>query len=231
MSDVGGVGNRVPLPLSGDNQAVDKLVKQPGQFDPFANNGRPDGLVPNLSSAVQDVPAGPPGQLGQPTGMPLPPDLGQVLPDVLAGRDPTQMTAAEQMRQAGGGSAIAELLGLNQLPTVIGAFPAPPGNLEVLRKMTPALRRQTVRELLTKQRAQMRRLVTLLKRDSDEHQREGEENGNPYESLNEVAQNDELPNECEWKQLANAARMLMLLEELLAMQDYTLSRIGTFSKG
>jgi hypothetical protein len=231
MSDVKGVGNRVPLPLPGDNQALDKLSKQPGQFDPFANNENQNGRVPNVASQVQDLPAGPPGQLGQPTGMPLPADIGEVLPDVLAGRDPSQMTAAEQMRQAGGGSAIAELLGLNQLPTITGAFPAPPGNLEALRKMTPALRRQTVRQLLNKQRLQMQRLVSLLKRDSDEDQRQDEENRNPYESFNEVAENDEVPNEREWNQLASAARMLMLLEELLAMQDYTLSRIGTFSKG
>jgi hypothetical protein len=231
MSDVGGVGNRLPPPLPGDQQAVDKVAKQPGPFDPFAGNGNSNGVVSNLAAAVQDLPAGPPGQLGQPTGMPLPVDVGEVLPDVLAGRDPSQMTAAEQMRQAGGGSAIAELLGLNHLPTVLGAFPSPPGNLEALRKMTPALRRQTVRELLNKQRSQMQRLVTLLKRDSEEEEREDEEDANPYESLNEVAKNDELPNEREWNQLANAARMLMLLEELLAMQDYTLSRIGTFSKG
>jgi hypothetical protein len=31
--------------------------------------------------------------------------------------------------------------------------------------------------------------------------------------------------------LATAVRMLYVLEELLAMQDYTFSRMGTFAKG
>jgi hypothetical protein len=161
--------------------------------------------------------------------MPIPGGPGPALPDVLAGRDPSQLIAAEQIRVAGGGTVTDELLGLNLQPTMAGALLAPPGNTDFLRHMTPVMRRNAVRELLGKQREQMRRLATRLQVGSDNQKRRENRDGE-YDSPEEE-RNDELPNGREYLQLATAARMLYLVEELLAMQDYTFSRMGTFSKG
>lgn len=231
MPDVGGVSNRGASGLPTDNRPLDKSIGQAAQ--PSLWPDALDPLAPATKPAAQtaDTPIGPRGPLGQPTGMPVPVEPGkseQVLPDAIAGRDPTQLIAAEQMRQAGGASATAELLGLNLQPTMIGAFLAPPGNSEALRHLTPTMRRATVRSLLIKQRAQMRRLVRLLDRDSDErHSNEDDEQ--TRDAFDQQPRN--LPYEKERGQLASAVGMLCLLEELLAMQDYTISRMGTFSKG
>ena len=149
---------------------------------------------------------------------------------MLAGRDPSQLIAAEQIRVAGGGTVTEELLGLNLQPTMAGALLAPPGNTDFLRHMTPIMRRNAVRELLSKQREQMRRLAMRLQIGSD-NQKRRDDRDNEYDRSDEHDATDDLPNGREYLQLATAARMLYLLEELLAMQDYTFSRMGTFSKG
>jgi hypothetical protein len=121
------------------------------------------------------------------------------------------------------------MLGLNLLPTFVGGLPAPPRNGEALRYLTPEMRRAMARELLNKQRDQLRRLVRLLygdRRESDDQNGEDDSDRQPDQVLL-----DEETGRRAAGQLARVARMLYLLEELLAMQDYTFSRIGTFSKG
>ncbi|HEX7314747.1 MAG TPA: hypothetical protein VF297_12550 [Pyrinomonadaceae bacterium] len=183
-------------------------------------------------------PVGQPGPLGQPTGMPVPevPGRPPVLPDVLAGRDASQLAAAEQMRARGGASATEELLGLNRQPTMTGALPPPPGNSEALRHMTPTMRRTVMRNLLEKQRGRLRDLARLLRREHD-----GERGGSPSrdddaddfaeETLSALAAPDEAQAARARAELGNAVRMLQLLDELLAMQDYAVSQMGTFSQG
>jgi hypothetical protein len=160
------------------------------------------------------------------------------MPDALAGRDPSQLVAAEQMRARGGASATEELLGLNRQPTIVGALTAPPGNAEALRHMTPTMRRTLMRNLLDKQRAHMRRLSHLMRRERDAEQggRDGEQP--PGDEALQALVAEFAPATPEEAQLAraraelgSAARMLDLLDELLAMQDYAISQMGTFSQG
>src|SRR6185503_18150923 len=132
---------------------------------------------------------------------------GNAMPDVLAGRDPSQLIAAEQIRVAGGGTVTDELLGLNLQPTMAGALLAPPGNTDFLRHLTPVMRRNAVRELLSKQREQMRRLATRLQIGSDDQKRRDNREGESY-SPDEQETGDEMPNGREYPQLATAARML-----------------------
>lgn len=217
MPDIGGIGNRnVTTPQ---------------------NQSKPIGQPTDATNQAQ-TPVGQPGPLGQPTGMPVPalPGQGQVLPDVLAGRDASQMVAAERMRETGGASATEQLLGLNQQPSILGAFAAPPGNSEALRHMTPTMRRTIMRGLLDKQRTRLRRLARFVReeRDNDSDEREADE-GEASQFARELLGNFAAPNEAQLararNELANTARLLDLLDELLAMQDYTISQMGTFSQG
>jgi len=207
-----------------------------GRGIPPQNQSQTAGRAPDALNQTQ-APVGQPGPLGQPTGIPVPVPPGQspqVLPDVLAGRDPSQMLAAERLRETGGASATEQLLGLHLRPTVMGAFVAPPGNAEALRHMTPVMRRNVLHTLLRKQRARTRRLARFLRdgrRAGDERERgEAGEPEAPTEALAPVAA-DEAQLARARDELLNAVRLLDLLEELLAMQDYTVSQMGTFSQG
>ncbi|HYN85483.1 MAG TPA: hypothetical protein VER32_09530 [Pyrinomonadaceae bacterium] len=236
MPDVTGVGGG-QIPPQNQNQVTDRG----GQVVPVNQaNAQVDGLP---------APAGQPGALGQPTGLPAPPLApGQsVLPDVLAGRDPSQLVAAEQMRARGGASAVESLLGLNLQPTTAGALAAPPGNSEALRHMTPTMRRTLMRNLPDQQRGSMRRLARMLARERDgeeegdgERRRDdGREEARPSfvedalgaPAAAALAPLDEAQAERARHELGDAAQMLDLLEELLAMQDYAVSQMGTFAQG
>ena len=227
MPEIGGVGGK-PVDPRTQNQVGD------------------EGLPPVDRSTTQtsQQPVGQPGPLGQPVGLPVPgvPGQGQLLPDVLAGRDATQLAAAEQMRARGGSSAIDELLGLNRQPTMAGALPAPPGNSEALRHMAPTMRRTVMRNLLDKQRERMRALAFIVRREqrgggggdaaedetgADEGQRETPDG----EKILALSTLDDRHMARARDELGRAARMLDLLGELLVMQDYAISQTGTFSKG
>jgi hypothetical protein len=228
MADVPGIDNRLPQ-LPTQTQPAQKPAVQSGQLSPLEKADDPLRILAPEARTSIDAPIGPPGELGQPTGMPIPVKTGKLLPDAIAGRDESQLIAAEQLRTSGGGSVIEQLLGLNLQPTMAGALIAPPGNSDFLRHMTTAMRRATIRELLQKQRREMRRLARLLQRDGekddDEQSRESDDEGEDLRAVSSGA------NDRERMQVANAARMLHLLEQLLAMQDYTWSRMGKFSKG
>lgn len=218
--------------------------------------GRVDGKIPpqgqvtdagaevtpvNQSAARTEnlpAPVGQPGPMGQPTGLPAAPLApGQkVLPDVLAGRDPSQLAAAEQLRARGGAAAVDELLGLNQRPTLMGALAPPPGNSEALRHMTPTMRRTAMRNLLDRQRGRLRGLAQLLRRERDGEDERGDEQEQSFadELAEPTPARIELAEEHAERarvELGSAAQMLDLLSELLAMQDYAISQMGTFSQG
>ncbi|HEY0097478.1 MAG TPA: hypothetical protein VGB76_00875 [Pyrinomonadaceae bacterium] len=207
MHEIGNVGG---LPPQGQ-----QTVEQPGQ------TGQPETV-------------GQPGTLGQPTGIPVP-GQGQSLPDVLAGRDASQLVAAERMREAGGASATEKLLGLNQQPSVLGAFAAPPGNSEALRHMSPTMRRMIIRGLVAKQRTRLRRLARHLRDEREGEQRQGaqeNEEGGFLDALStEIVAPDAAQLARARAELTGAARMLDLLDELLVMQDYALSQMGAFAQG
>lgn len=221
MADVGGVNN-----------APGRVTPAQGQGDASAEAVRPMNQ-PGVQPEGLATPVGQPGPQGQPVGLPAPPATAPLMPDALAGRDPSQLVAAEQMRARGGASATEELLGLNRQPTMAGALPPPPGNAEALRHMTPTMRRTLMRNLLDKQRAQMRRLAHLMRRERDGQGQEGEtrDDGSAAEFEASLAPPDEAQRARARAELGSAARMLDLLDELLAMQDYAVSQMGTFSQG
>lgn len=180
---------------------------------------------------------------GQPTpgDVPnLPPGGQKVLPDAVTGRDETQLEAARQLTTLGGASATDRLLGLDLRPTMTGALSAPPGNSEFLRRLSPQVRRTIMRKMLTKQRERMRRLARFLRERHDESASGGNNGGGDggdedRESFLEVISE---PRELDRAQIARAtgeldkaARMLDILDEMLTMQDYTISQMGTFSQG
>lgn len=177
------------------------------------------------------------GAAGQPVGQPTtePTTQNALMPNVVTGRDPSQLIAAEKMRSNAGHSATDVLLGLNRQPTALGAIVAPPGNLEALRHLSPAMRRTVLRNLLTKQRGQMRRLVAVMR--EDERQKPDEENKD--EENKDAAAATVQPRitmasvypQSAVRDLETTTRMLDLLDELLGMQDYTLSQMGTFTQG
>jgi hypothetical protein len=156
------------------------------------------------------------------------------MPDVIAGRDPSQMVAAERMRAAGGASATDDLLGLNRQPSMLGAFAPPPGNSEALRHMTPTMRRSLMRSLLDKQRERMLSLAHTLRRERDQDQENGGEDRDEPSAedwLKDLPPLDAAQLERARREFYSTSRMLDLLDELLAMQDYVFSQMGTFSQG
>ena len=175
------------------------------------------------------------GNIGQPVGLPEsePTTQNALMPNVVTGRDPSQLIAAEKMRSNGGHSATEVLLGLNQQPSATGMLLAPPGNLEALRHLTPAMRRNVLRNLLAKQRGQMRRVAEVIRDDGRNNGQEREnqsEDGDSATAL-QPAFDAKIFGSQHLRDLEAASKMLDMLDELLGMQDYTLSQIGTFAQG
>lgn len=226
MADVGSVGAR-PAATAEQNAIA-----------PNASTNRTGGEVsgatnPASTNSAMDAPVGPRGPLGQPTGLPMPalPGERDLLTDVLAGLDASQLIAAEEMRTRAGASAVETLLGLDARPTTIGDFAAPPLTSKLFQQMSPALRRATMWALLMKHRAYLQRLVTMLQAeyegDSDRRHSNDEQEA---PSSEELLPRDPV-NPRALVELNSVAQMLNTIERLLIMQDYALSRIGTFSKG
>lgn len=224
MPEVNKVGNQ-PIPVEQQVQKPTGAIENlPGQLPPETN----------LDQASVGR-----GNAGQPVGVPLKTPLTQnaLMPEVVTGRDATQFIAAEKMRSNAGVSATDVLLGLNQQPSILGGLLAPPGNLEALRHLSPTMRRKILRDLLAKQRNQMRRLVAVA-RDEERHQQQEEqqepEHSNDAENFVPVIVNNPalgFHNQRVYQDLSSTTKMLDLLDELLNMQDYTLSQMGTFAQG
>lgn len=223
MAEINKIGGQ-PIP-SGEQQtqkAADAAQKLPAQLPPDASGDQ---------SALR-------GNAGQPVGLPqkVPLTQSSLMPEAVTGRDATQLLAADKLRSNGGVSATETLLGLHQQPSILGGLLAPPGNLEALRHLTPTMRRNILRTLLSKQRGQMRRLVAVA-RDEEQHQQHEEQ---PENAESETPENITAPvpniapsfhNRRAYQDLASTTKMLDLLDELLNMQDYTLSQMGTFAQG
>lgn len=174
--------------------------------------------------------------VGQPADARQPVDTTaqKVLTDAAIGRDATQIEVARQFSSLGGVSATDRLLGLDLRPTMTGVLSAPPGNVEFLRHLSPQARRTIMRKMLNKQRERMRRLARYL-RDRRDETEENSENNTDGESFLEVIaepmQLDRTNIKRATVELEKAARMLNILDEMLAMQDYTISQMGTFTQG
>ncbi len=157
----------------------------------------------------------------------------KILNDVNAGRDASQIDAAGQLTSLGGVSATDRLLGLDLRPTMTGILSAPPGNVEFLRHLSPPARRTIMRKMLNKQRERMRRLARYLRDRRDETSDDGGagEGESFLAVISEPVELDRAKLARAAGELEKAARMLNILDEMLTMQDYTISRIGTFTQG
>ena len=164
----------------------------------------------------------------------------KILSDATIGRDSTQTEAAKHLTSLGGVSATDKLLGLDLRPTMTGALAPPPGNNEFLRHVSPQMRRTIMRKMLNKQRERMRKLARYLRDRRDESENGNGGNEEDRESFLEVIAEKMQSEEYNTDQnqilratgeLDKTARMLDILDEMLAMQDYTISQIGTFTQG
>lgn len=223
MAEINKIGGQ-PIP-SGEQaaqKAADAAQKLPAQLPSDASGDQ---------AAMR-------GNAGQPVGLPpkVPLTQSSLMPEAVTGRDLTQMLAADKLRSNAGVSATDKLLGLHQQPSILGGLLAPPGNLEALRHLSPTMRRNILRTLLSKQRAQMRRLVAVTRDEEQHQQREEQPDREEFETTDSnlpIAPGAALNfhNQRAYQDLASTTKMLDLLDELLNMQDYTLSQMGTFAQG
>ena len=225
MANIKSIGNG-GLP-STPNLNPSKPVEMPNST--MKNAANTDSLV--------NLPVGQPGETSQPNVLPQP--LGDKLfSDAVTGRERSQLDAADQLRAASGISATDKLLGLHLQPTIAGALTAPPGNSEALRHLTPAMRRAAMRGLLSKQRERTRRLAQIVRRQRD--QQNGEEDDAEQQEREDsfvamltegsVELSEDQVNRAT-EELVTMARMLDLLDEMLNLQDYTFSQMGSFAQG
>jgi hypothetical protein len=181
-----------------------------------------------------EFPVGQPAETRQPIDTATLPPGQKLLPDAATGRDATQLEAAKQMSALGGVSATDRLLGLDLRPTMTGVLAAPPGNSEFIRHLTPQARRAIMRKMLNKQRERMRRLARYLRDRRDENFDDDDSEFDRESFLEVISEPVELDRSKISRatgELEKAARMLNILDEMLAMQDYTISQIGTFTQG
>lgn len=192
--------------------------------------------VPNVQRTTTDasgvkIPVGQPGDANKAE---IKPGQG-ILTDAVTGKDASQLDAAQKLSLLGGTSAVDKLLGLDMRPTMLGVMVAPPGNSDFLRHITPTMRRTIMRNMLSRQRNRMKKLARYLRDEKDQHESEEQTENEQTESFLEAVSE---PLMLEQKQVGRAidelgrtARMLDVLDELLVMQDYTISQIGTYSQG
>ncbi|MEP6925316.1 MAG: hypothetical protein ABI954_12690 [Pyrinomonadaceae bacterium] len=224
MADIKSIGNG-GLPSPNLNQA--KPVEMPNAT--MKNAGQTESTI--------NLPVGQPGETGQPNVLPQLPSE-KIFSDAVTGRDRSQLDAADQLRSSAGISATDKLLGLHLQPTIAGALTAPPGNSEALRHLTPAMRRATMRGLLSKQRERTRRLAKFVRRERDQQNGEQEDTEQQQREESFISLLTEGGMELSPDQVNRAtdelvtmARMLDLLDEMLNLQDYTFSQMGSFSQG
>jgi hypothetical protein len=204
----------------------------------LTNNQVADTDVPRVSESNVKAnqtqrPVGQPAETRRPTDTALQPGQ-KILGDAVSGRDASQLDAAKQLSSLGGVSATDRLLGLDLRPTMTGVLSAPPGNAEFLRHLSPQARRTIMRKMLNKQRERMRRLAKYLRdrRDGNPDEAGGDGAGESFlEVLREPIELDRSKLARATSELEKAARMLNILDEMLAMQDYTISQMGTFTQG
>ncbi|HEX9959517.1 MAG TPA: hypothetical protein VGB00_01125, partial [Pyrinomonadaceae bacterium] len=220
-----------------------KNVNRGSEINGLTQNQISDRDVPRVSqSSVKtnqtEFPVGQPAAAQPQVDTTNLPPGQKILPDAVTGRDETQLEAARQLSTLGGATATDRLLGLDLRPTMTGALTAPPGNSEFLRHLSPQVRRTIMRKMLTKQRERMRRLARFLRERHDESAGDGNDTDNGGEDRESFLEVISEPMELDRAQIARAtgeldkaARMLDILDEMLTMQDYTISQIGTFSQG
>lgn len=186
----------------------------------------------SVKTSQTEFPVGQSAETRQPIDTATLPPGQKILPDAATGRDATQLEAGKQLSLLGGVSATDRLLGLDLRPTTTGILAAPPGNQEFLRHLTPTNRRAIMRKMLNKQRERMRRLARYLRDQKDDTEENREFDRESFmEVIAESVELDRTQIHRATNELDKAARMLDILDEMLAMQDYTISQMGTFTHG
>jgi hypothetical protein len=209
------------------------------EINNLTNNQIADSELPPVSQSSAragqtKLPVGQPAETRQPLDSANLLPGQKILPDAITGRDASQLDVAKQLSALGGVSATDRLLGLDLRPTMTGVLSAPPGNVEFLRHLSPQARRTIMRKMLNKQRERMRRLARYLRDRRDETLENGDgetDNESFLEVISEPVELDRVKLARATGELEKAARMLNILDEMLAMQDYTISQIGTFTQG
>lgn len=223
MADIRRIGNN-QQPIMPEDRAVINKSQPP---NPAQKNAGETGSAVNL-------PVGQPTEGEGVINLPKPPGE-TAFSTAVTGKDRSQLDAAEQIRSNAGVSATDKLLGLHLQPTVAGALTAPPGNMEALRHLSPAMRRSIMRELVNKQRERTRRLAKYVRRQRERRDENGNEQENREESLVQLlAENFDASDEQVTRasdELLAMAKMLDLLDEMLNLQDYTVSQMGSFAQG
>lgn len=222
---------------------ADIKIRNNGALPPSQPPVAPENADPTRRNAAQtgsqvNLPIGQPGESEQLLNLPKPPSE-KLFSDAVVGRESTQLDAAELLRGNAGVSATDKLLGLHLQPTVAGALTAPPGNSEALRHLSPAMRRSAMRDMLTKQRERTKKLAQLVRRQRDQRDDEQDERQQREDSfvglltdgLTEGADFSPQQVERATEELVAMAKMLDLLDEMLNMQDYTFSQMGSFAQG
>jgi hypothetical protein len=217
---------------------ISKNLNNVPRLDTFSENQiRETEKVKNQKAGTTidgvEIPIGQPDESAQ-TGGAKTKKNQQLMPDAIIGRDISQLESAEQVRSTGYVSATDKLLGLDLQPTMLGVLAPPPGNNEALRSLTPTMRRKIMRNLLGKQRERMRRLTGSLRRRRDEQSDEdtADSNGESFAAMmleDYILTMDQMDRATD--ELSKMAKMLDVLDEMLVMQDFTISQMGTFSQG
>jgi hypothetical protein len=217
---------------------ISKNLNNVPRLDTFSENQiRETEKVKNQKAGTTidgvEIPIGQPDESAQ-TGGAKTKKNQQLMPDAIIGRDISQLESAEQVRSTGYVSATDKLLGLDLQPTMLGVLAPPPGNNEALRSLTPTMRRKIMRNLLGKQRERMRRLTGSLRRQRDEQSDEdtADSNGESFAAMmleDYILTMDQMDRATD--ELSKMAKMLDVLDEMLVMQDFTISQMGTFSQG
>lgn len=215
---------------------IRNLTASGGDLKNLTDGKVADRDVPNVQKTSSET-----GGVKTPVGQPGDAQKAEVkqgqklLTDALTGKESSQLDAAQRLSSLGGSSAVDKLLGLDLRPTMLGALVAPPGNSDFLRHISPTMRRTIMRNMLTRQRKRMRRLARFLREEKDNQESDEQRRENEQESFLEVVTEplmlEELHVSRAIDELGRTAKMLDVLDELLAMQDYTISQIGTFSQG
>ncbi|MEZ5307626.1 MAG: hypothetical protein R2684_10825 [Pyrinomonadaceae bacterium] len=214
---------------------IRNVLKNGGEVNNLTDRVVPDRNVPNVQKSASNraeagrIPVGQPGKAAE-TGV-AGTAKGTSATEIASGRDAGQLEAAERLSILGGASATDKLLGLDLRPTMSGALAPPPGNADFLRHLTPAMRRTMMRNMLKRQRERMKKLARFL-----HDQRDGQENGGEREEtfLEAIGRDPDsgIENlERAIDELGRSAGMLDVLDELLALQDFTISQMGAYSQG
>jgi len=142
---------------------------------------------------------------------------------VLAGTDPTQMTAAQNLRLPEAQSNLDEQPDLGDPYPTVGVI-ARPREMEMLAHVSHRRRRWMLHSLIANQRERLQQISRSLTSTELINVKAGDDQS--LESPEQSRSLQELQND-----LDRVARMLDVLDHLSSLQDYAVAQIASFQKG